>query len=560
MQQKDQPRPGPQTSARDRILLTAHDLFYREGIRATGVDRLIRDAGVTKVTFYRHFPSKDDLILAFLAFRHERWIAWFSDALARHQDRQSPSERSGGPLEPVIDALEEWFREPDFRGCAFINAVAEVGSALPVALDIASSHKQDVAAAIASLLPAGEDSEVTAQVAVMAVDGAIVRAQSGAASKAIALAGLRVLLTSLTGQDPFPGASICAVAPGAQKPQTPAHACGAALLAKDDPTMSEIVEGAAEPLAVGEPAAASQPTPSPQAHPEERRHSRADSETIRHAFESGEFPYSTRLTEKFYLQHMQPLQVELLKAQSWVKETGQRVVVLFEGRDAAGKGGTIKRFMEHLNPRAARVVALEKPSERERTQWYFQRYIEHLPAAGEIVFFDRSWYNRAGVERVMNFCTPNEYLDFMRQCPELERMFVSSGVLLFKYWFSVTREEQVRRFRSRQTDPLKQWKLSPIDRASIDKWDDYTEAKEAMFFFTDTADAPWVVIKSDDKKRARLNCMQHFLSSLDYPNKDLHILHGPDPLIVGSSAHVIGRDKHIVGKSLDIDKKRKRNR
>ena len=180
MQQKDQPRPGPQTSARDRILLTAHDLFYREGIRATGVDRLIRDAGVTKVTFYRHFPSKDDLILAFLAFRHERWIAWFSDALARHQDRQSPSERSGGPLEPVIDALEEWFREPDFRGCAFINAVAEVGSALPVALDIASSHKQDVAAAIASLLPAGEDSEVTAQVAVMAVDGAIVRAQSGA--------------------------------------------------------------------------------------------------------------------------------------------------------------------------------------------------------------------------------------------------------------------------------------------------------------------------------------------------------------------------------------------
>jgi polyphosphate kinase 2 len=292
----------------------------------------------------------------------------------------------------------------------------------------------------------------------------------------------------------------------------------------------------------------------------ERRHKRADSETIRHAFESGEFPYRSRLSEKFYLLHMQPLQVELLKAQSWVKETGQRIVVLFEGRDAAGKGGTIKRFMEHLNPRAARVVALEKPSERERTQWYFQRYIEHLPAAGEIVFFDRSWYNRAGVERVMNFCSPNEYLDFMRQCPDLERMLVNSGISLFKYWFSVTREEQVRRFRSRETDPLKQWKLSPIDRASFDKWDDYTEAKEAMFFFTDTADAPWAVIKSDDKRRARLNCMQHFLSSLDYPNKDHHILNGSDPLIVGSSAHVIGRDKHIFGKSLDMDKKRKHQR
>jgi polyphosphate kinase 2 len=257
---------------------------------------------------------------------------------------------------------------------------------------------------------------------------------------------------------------------------------------------------------------------------------------------------------------MELLQVELLKAQNWVKETGQRIVLLFEGRDAAGKGGTIKRFMEHLNPRGARVVALEKPSERERSQWYFQRYIQHLPAAGEIVFFDRSWYNRAGVERVMNFCTPNEYLDFMRQCPDLERMFVNSGVRLYKYWFSVTREEQQRRFRSRMNDPLKQWKLSPIDRASMDKWDDYTEAKEAMFFFSDTADAPWIVIKSDDKKRARLNCMQHFLSSLDYPNRDHSVVHGPDPLIVGASAHVIGRDEHILGKSLamDIEKKRKR--
>ena len=168
--------------------------------------------------------------------------------------------------------------------------------------------------------------------------------------------------------------------------------------------------------------------------------------------------------------------------------------------------------MEHLNPRGARIVALEKPSERERTQWYFQRYIEHLPSAGEIVFFDRSWYNRAGVERVMGFCTPNEYLEFMRQCPELERMLVRSGVRLFKYWFSVTREEQRRRFEARETDPLKQWKLSPIDKASLDKWDDYTEAKEAMFFYTDTADAPWTIVKSDDKKRARINCMQHFLA------------------------------------------------
>jgi polyphosphate kinase 2 len=329
--------------------------------------------------------------------------------------------------------------------------------------------------------------------------------------------------------------------------------------------MDDVFENPAEASAQNPTPSVTPPEPAAPRRPDgadeevaERRHGRADSETIRHAFETGEFPYRSRLSEKFYLQHMQALQVELLKAQNWVKETGQRIVVLFEGRDAAGKGGTIKRFMEHLNPRAARVVALEKPSERERTQWYFQRYVEHLPAAGEIVFFDRSWYNRAGVERVMNFCSPNEYLDFMRQCPDLERMLVNSGMSLFKYWFSVTRDEQVRRFRSRETDPLKQWKLSPIDRASIDKWDDYTEAKEAMFFFTDTADAPWVVIKSDDKKRARLNCMQHFLASLDYPSKDHHILTGPDPLIVGSSAHVIGRDKHIVGKSLDMEKKRKR--
>jgi polyphosphate kinase 2 len=294
-------------------------------------------------------------------------------------------------------------------------------------------------------------------------------------------------------------------------------------------------------------------TPAEPGHPVERlspARARNNPEAIRHAFESGEFPYKTRLGTKLYEQQMAELQVELLKLQNWVKETGERIIVLFEGRDAAGKGGTIKRFMEHLNPRGARVVALEKPNERERTQWYFQRYIENLPAGGEIVFFDRSWYNRAGVERVMGFCSPNDYLEFMRQCPDLERMLVRSGVRLFKFWFSVTREEQLRRFLSRENDPLKQWKLSPIDKASLDKWDDYTEAKEAMFFYTDTADAPWTIIKSDDKKRARLNCMQHFLSSIPYPNKNRKVVLGPDPLIVGTTAHVIGRDDHILGKTL----------
>jgi polyphosphate kinase 2 len=284
---------------------------------------------------------------------------------------------------------------------------------------------------------------------------------------------------------------------------------------------------------------------------------RRDPDVIRRAFETGEYPYQTRIRRGDYEAAVAELQVELLKAQKWIRDTGERVVILFEGRDAAGKGGTIKRFMEHLNPRGARVVALEKPSERERTQWYFQRYIAHLPAAGEIVFFDRSWYNRAGVERVMGFCHPNEYLEFMRQCPELERMLVRTGVRLYKFWFSVTRAEQLRRFKARETDPLKQWKLSPVDLASLDKWDDYTEAKEAMFFYTDTADAPWTIIKSDDKKRARLNAMQHFLSSLDYPAKNRAVVKGPDPLIVGSSAHVIGRDEHILGKTMHPEKRRK---
>ena len=254
------------------------------------------------------------------------------------------------------------------------------------------------------------------------------------------------------------------------------------------------------------------------------------------------YPYSTRMRRAEYDKAKLALQIELLKVQNWVKETGQRVVVLFEGRDAAGKGGTIKRFMEHLNPRGARIVALEKPSEQEKGQWYFQRYIQHLPTSGEMVFFDRSWYNRAGVERVMDFCTPMQYLEFMRQTPELERMLCNSGILLFKYWFSVNREEQLRRFISRRDDPLKHWKLSPIDIKSLDKWSEYTAAKEAMFFHTDTADAPWTVIKSDDKKRARLNCIRHFLNALDYPGKDFRVAHEPDPLLVGRASREVEED------------------
>ncbi len=252
------------------------------------------------------------------------------------------------------------------------------------------------------------------------------------------------------------------------------------------------------------------------------------------------------------------LQVELLKVQSWVREQGMRVLMLFEGRDAAGKGGTIKRFMEHLNPRHARVVALEKPSERELGQWYFQRYIEHLPSAGEMVLFDRSWYNRAGVERVMGFCSARQYLEFMRQCPQLERMLTNDGIILYKYWFSVSREEQFRRFQARKVDPLKQWKLSPVDLASLDKWDDYTAAKEAMFFYTDTNDAPWTVIKSDDKKRARVNCMRHFLSRMDYPDKNESIACPPDPLIVGSASQVYERgEHHLVTDILHIEETRR---
>ena len=253
------------------------------------------------------------------------------------------------------------------------------------------------------------------------------------------------------------------------------------------------------------------------------------------------YPYPERLSRTVYDHDKRLLQIELLKLQNSIKATGGRLVVLFEGRDAAGKGGTIKRFTEHLNPRGARVVALEKPNERERTQWYFQRYVAHLPAAGEIVLFDRSWYNRAGVERVMGFCDPGEYLEFMRQAPEFERMLVRDGITLVKFWFSVSQAEQRTRFLIRQVDPVRQWKLSPMDLASLERWQQYTDAKEAMFFYTDTADAPWTVIKSNDKKRARLAAMRHLLSLFDYENKDPEVATPPDPLILGSAALLVER-------------------
>ncbi len=250
------------------------------------------------------------------------------------------------------------------------------------------------------------------------------------------------------------------------------------------------------------------------------------------------YPYDVKVTRGDYERAKRDLQIELLKLQVWIKDTGQKVAILFEGRDAAGKGGSIKRFMEHMNPRSARVVALPIPSDVEKSQWYFQRYVRHLPSAGEVVLFDRSWYNRAGVERVMGFCTPAQYLEFMRSCPEFERMLVDSGIQLIKLWFSVSHAEQRARFEARSLDPVKQWKLSPTDRASLDKWDDYTEAKEAMFFYTDTRHAPWTVIKSNDKKRARLEAMKLVLSQFDYPEKDETVVGRPDKLIVGKAKKV----------------------
>lgn len=269
----------------------------------------------------------------------------------------------------------------------------------------------------------------------------------------------------------------------------------------------------------------------------------------------GVYPYKHRLSRKNYEAQKYKLQIELLKLQHHVKATGQKVVILFEGRDAAGKGGTIKRFMEHLNPRGARVVALEKPTDTERGQWYFQRYVQTLPTSGEIVLYDRSWYNRAVVERVMGFCTDAEYHTFMHQVPEFEKHLIDSGITLIKFWFSVSRGEQRTRFERREHDPLKQWKLSPVDKASLNKWDDYTAAKEAMFYNTDTSESPWIVIKSDCKKRARLNAMRYVLNKLDYQNKDTSQIGGIDPLIVGRAGALYELDEKTdlkIGKQAQV--------
>ncbi len=250
------------------------------------------------------------------------------------------------------------------------------------------------------------------------------------------------------------------------------------------------------------------------------------------------YPYKTKMTRKTYETRKKILQVELIKLQNWVRNSGNKVVVLFEGRDAAGKGGAIKRFMEHLNPRHARVVALTKPTFKEKGEWYFQRYIQHLPTAGEIVFFDRSWYNRAGVENVMGFCTPGEYQEFLDQVPTFEKMLIDSGVTLVKFWFSVSRSEQLKRLISRSDDPLKQWKLSPMDIKSLSMWDKYTKAKEEMFYHTDNEQSPWIVIRSDDKKRARLNAIRYVLSKFNYDLK--------------SKGDILPIDKHILGSAEDI--------
>lgn len=260
---------------------------------------------------------------------------------------------------------------------------------------------------------------------------------------------------------------------------------------------------------------------------------------------SEHYPYRAKMRRSIYEERKKILQIELVKLQRWVKKTGHRLVLIFEGRDAAGKGGTIKRFTEHLNPRTARVVALEKPSDEERGQWYFQRYVRHLPTRGEIVFFDRSWYNRAGVEKVMGFCTPQEYQEFIQHTPFFERMLVDSGITLIKFWFSVSRAEQLRRFLSRSHDPLKQWKLSPMDVASLGVWEQYTEAKEMMFSHTDQSCAPWTVVRSDDKKRARLNAMRFVLSQFEYDNKDPAAIRPIDHSILGAAESIYEPDELI---------------
>ena len=253
-----------------------------------------------------------------------------------------------------------------------------------------------------------------------------------------------------------------------------------------------------------------------------------------------DYPYDELMSRNDYEVEKYLLQIELLKFQYWAQDTGQKHVIVFEGRDAAGKGGTIKRFMEHLNPRSARVVALTKPTTTELGQWYFQRYVSHLPTHGDIVMFDRSWYNRAGVERVMGFCTDAEYRTFMAQAPQFEEMLLESGISVTKLWFSVTQQEQRTRFAIRQIDPVRRWKLSPMDLESLDKWEAYTEAKEEMFLRTDTDRAPWHTVKSNDKKRARINALRLFLSLVDYEGKDPDVVLEPDPLLVRRGREAAG--------------------
>ncbi|MFF2032228.1 polyphosphate kinase 2 [Arthrobacter sp. NPDC058192] len=253
-----------------------------------------------------------------------------------------------------------------------------------------------------------------------------------------------------------------------------------------------------------------------------------------------DYPYEERMSRQDYELEKYLLQIELLKFQYWGQDRGFKNVIVFEGRDAAGKGGTIKRFAEHLDPRAARTVALGKPSDREQGQWYFQRYVQQLPTAGEIVMFDRSWYNRANVERVMGFCTDEDYRVFMGQVPDFERMLVDAGIHLNKFWFSVTRREQRTRFAIRQIDPVRRWKLSPVDLASLDRWEEYTEAKQQTFLRTDTDHAPWITIKSNDKKRGRINAMRFFLNQFPYEGKDTTVVYEPDPLIVRRGRDAVG--------------------
>src|SRR5262245_27151128 len=254
----------------------------------------------------------------------------------------------------------------------------------------------------------------------------------------------------------------------------------------------------------------------------------------RTALASGGYPYAKRLKRKPYERELGRLQSELLKLQAHVQAKGQRIVILFEGRDAAGKGGTIARFLEHMNTRHARSVALSKPNDIEHGQWYFQRYIAHLPTAGDIVFFDRSWYNRAGVERVMDFCSEDDVAKFLRDAPDFEELLVRGGIRLFKFYLTLGREMQLKRFHERRHDPLKRWKLSPIDRAAIAKWDDYTRAQTEMFRYTHTASCPWTVVRANDQRRARLEAIRTVLSALDYEGKDRKAVGRPDPLIVGS--------------------------